>query len=112
MGIADDDMGDRDERPPNAFGNPTAATFPKHVISAGKVVTDSTLPAATQQLVALRAGQINGCGFCVDMHRLDVITRQPAGDYRPGPFGWPEQSAMRVPARSAPPVLGAGSSVM
>ena len=44
----------------------------KYITSAGKVITDSTLPAATQQLVALRASQINGCGFCTDMHTKDA----------------------------------------
>lgn len=29
---------------------------------------DSALPRATRELVKLRASQINGCGFCVDMH--------------------------------------------
>jgi AhpD family alkylhydroperoxidase len=36
------------------------------------VVSDSTLPAATQELVKLRASQINGCGFCSDMHTKDA----------------------------------------
>jgi AhpD family alkylhydroperoxidase len=36
------------------------------------VVSDSTLPAATQELVKLRASQINGCGFCTDMHSKDA----------------------------------------
>jgi AhpD family alkylhydroperoxidase len=36
------------------------------------VVSDSTLPAATQKLVKLRASQINGCGFCTDMHTKDA----------------------------------------
>ncbi|MGP3961052.1 carboxymuconolactone decarboxylase family protein [Nonomuraea sp. 3N208] len=40
----------------------------KYITSAGKVVSDSPLPAATQELVRLRVSQINGCGFCVDMH--------------------------------------------
>ena len=30
------------------------------------------LPAATVGLVELRASQINGCGFCVDMHARDL----------------------------------------
>jgi AhpD family alkylhydroperoxidase len=30
------------------------------------------LPAATQELVSLRASQIIGCGFCVDMHTKDA----------------------------------------
>jgi AhpD family alkylhydroperoxidase len=56
----------------NAFANPVAAKFIKHIISAGKVLENSTLPAATQELVKLRASQINGCGFCTDMHTKDA----------------------------------------
>jgi AhpD family alkylhydroperoxidase len=52
----------------NLFGNPVAGKFLKHIVSAGKVVADSTLPATTRDLVLLRASQINGCGFCTDMH--------------------------------------------
>ena len=56
----------------NAFGNPVAAKFLHHINAAGKVVSDSTLPAATQELVKIRASQINGCGFCLDMHTKDA----------------------------------------
>src|SRR5580698_9420762 len=54
------------------YDNPAAAKFTKYLISAGKVVSDSALPAATQQLVEIRASQINGCAFCVDMHTKDA----------------------------------------
>ena len=56
----------------NLFANPIAGKILKYITSAGKVITDSTLPAATQQLVTLRASQINGCGFCTDMHTKDA----------------------------------------
>jgi AhpD family alkylhydroperoxidase len=56
----------------NLFDNRVAATFLKHVSSAGRVILDSTLPAATQELVRLRASQINGCGFCTDMHAKEA----------------------------------------
>jgi AhpD family alkylhydroperoxidase len=56
----------------NLFGNPVAGKFLRHIVSAGKVVADSTLPAATRELVLLRASQINGCGFCTDMHFKDA----------------------------------------
>lgn len=56
----------------NLFGNPLAEKFLRYINSAGKVVSDSTLPAATQELVKLRASQINGCGFCTDMHTKDA----------------------------------------
>ncbi|GII01611.1 carboxymuconolactone decarboxylase family protein [Planobispora takensis] len=32
----------------------------------------SSLPHSTLELVKLRASQINGCGFCVDMHSHDM----------------------------------------
>ena len=57
----------------NLFGTSLAANFLKYINSAGKVVADSTLPAATQELVKLRASQINGCGFCTDMHTKDAL---------------------------------------
>ncbi|WP_409472483.1 carboxymuconolactone decarboxylase family protein [Streptomyces sp. HC307] len=57
----------------NVFGSPIAGKFLKHIVSAGKVLADSPLPAATQELVNLRASQINGCGFCTDMHTKDAL---------------------------------------
>ena len=56
----------------NPFGNTIAATFAKHINSAGAVVTGSPLPAATQELVKIRASQINGCAACTDMHTKDA----------------------------------------
>jgi AhpD family alkylhydroperoxidase len=52
------------------FSNPasTAAKSAKHFGSASKVIfDDSTLPAATQRLVLLRASQINGDGYGTDV---------------------------------------------
>src|SRR6476646_2905434 len=57
----------------NLAESPTGAKFGKYLVSANKVVSDSTLPAATQELVKLRASQINGCGFCTDMHIKDAL---------------------------------------
>jgi alkylhydroperoxidase family enzyme len=52
----------------NYFESPVARKFVQYLNSAGKVVHDSTLPAATVQLVEIRASQINGCAVCIDMH--------------------------------------------
>ncbi|MFH8749471.1 carboxymuconolactone decarboxylase family protein [Streptomyces rimosus] len=57
----------------NLFGSPAAGKFLKHLVSAGQAVTDSGLPVATQELVKLRASQINGCGFCTDMHTKEAV---------------------------------------
>ncbi|MCQ4207687.1 carboxymuconolactone decarboxylase family protein [Streptomyces longispororuber] len=54
------------------FGNALGARVLKHINSANKVLTDSTLPQTTQELVKIRASQINGCGFCTDMHTKDA----------------------------------------
>jgi AhpD family alkylhydroperoxidase len=56
----------------NLFGSPVAAKVLKYLNSAGKAVRDSTLPVATQHLVEIRASQINGCGYCTDMHTKDA----------------------------------------
>lgn len=56
----------------NLFENPLVMKVVKHVNGAGKALSESTLPAATQELVKLRASQINGCGMCTDMHSKDA----------------------------------------
>jgi AhpD family alkylhydroperoxidase len=54
------------------FGNPVVGKFSKYLVTASRAVEDSGLPALTQELVKLRASQINGCGFCTDMHSKDA----------------------------------------
>ena len=56
----------------NVYGNTVAATFAKYIDSAGKVVSESTLPAATHELVKIRGSQINGCAACSDLHTKDA----------------------------------------
>ncbi|MER6633367.1 carboxymuconolactone decarboxylase family protein [Streptomyces sp. NPDC000987] len=56
----------------NLFSSAVAGRFLKHLNAAGGAVTDSPLPLATQELVKLRASQINGCGFCTDMHSKEA----------------------------------------
>src|SRR6516164_9295786 len=54
------------------YDNEVAAKFAKCINSAGAVVTNSSLPATTQELVKIRASQINGCAGCTDMHTKDA----------------------------------------
>src|SRR5919198_57372 len=56
----------------NLFENSVVAKVGKYINSAGRAITESTLPAATQELVKIRASQINGCGMCLDMHTKDA----------------------------------------
>jgi AhpD family alkylhydroperoxidase len=52
----------------NLFDSPTAAKAAKRFANASMVLEESTLPKALRELVMLRASQINGCGFCLDVH--------------------------------------------
>ena len=54
------------------LGNELAMKFAKYINSAGRVLSESSLPAATQELVKIRASQINGCAYCTDMHTKDA----------------------------------------
>ncbi|MFD0902580.1 carboxymuconolactone decarboxylase family protein [Actinomadura sediminis] len=53
------------------YGNPAATKFMKH-LQAAATAGKSALPPATQELVKIRASQINGCGVCTDMHTKDA----------------------------------------
>ncbi|MGS2642777.1 carboxymuconolactone decarboxylase family protein [Streptosporangium sp. LJ11] len=57
----------------NYFTDPTAGKILKHFMAAGKALKESPLPAATQELVALRVSQINGCAVCLDMHTKEAV---------------------------------------
>ncbi|MFE1766993.1 carboxymuconolactone decarboxylase family protein [Streptomyces angustmyceticus] len=54
------------------IGNPFAGKIVKHFIAANQEAASSALPAATQELVKIRASQINGCAGCLDMHTKDA----------------------------------------
>jgi AhpD family alkylhydroperoxidase len=60
-----------------SYANAVATEFAKAINTAGAVVTHSALPATTQELVKIRASQINGCAACTDMHTKDA---QHAGE--------------------------------
>lgn len=52
--------------------NALGARFAKRFASAGLVIEQSSLPRTTRELVSLRASQINGCGWCIDMHTKEA----------------------------------------
>lgn len=56
----------------NMFDNEVAAKFSKRFANTSLVIAQSSLPNATQELVSLRASQINGCGLCIDMHTKEA----------------------------------------
>jgi AhpD family alkylhydroperoxidase len=54
------------------FTNPVMTKFVKYLASANRAVAESALPPGTQELMKLRASQINGCAVCVDMHSKEA----------------------------------------
>ncbi|MGP3966729.1 carboxymuconolactone decarboxylase family protein [Streptomyces sp. 6N223] len=56
----------------NLLANDLGAKIAKRIYNVALAIADSPLPQATQNLVMLRASQINGCGFCVDYHAKDA----------------------------------------
>ncbi|MER5910364.1 carboxymuconolactone decarboxylase family protein [Streptomyces sp. NPDC001982] len=56
----------------NLFDSPTAAKVAKRFYNTSLALEQSTLPKSLRELVELRVGQINGCGFCVDIHTKEA----------------------------------------
>ena len=54
------------------FGSELMTQFFRKFNGAGQVATGSALPRTTQELVKVRASQINGCGLCTDMHTKEA----------------------------------------
>jgi AhpD family alkylhydroperoxidase len=56
----------------NMMENELGARFAKRFAAASLVIAQSPLPRSTQELVGLRASQINGCGWCTDLHTKEA----------------------------------------
>jgi AhpD family alkylhydroperoxidase len=55
------------------FGSDLMAQFFRRFNGAAEIATESALPKTVQELVRVRASQINGCDFCTDMHTKDAL---------------------------------------
>lgn len=85
----------------NYFGHPLAGKVLKHINSAGKLVQDSTLPTTVQELVKIRASQINGCGFCTDMHTKEATAAGETPQRLHLIAAWREAKVFTEPERAA-----------
>jgi AhpD family alkylhydroperoxidase len=56
----------------NLFENEVGSRFAKRFAGTATILQQSTVPHSTQELLALRASQINGCGHCIDMHTKEA----------------------------------------
>lgn len=57
----------------NLFSTATGAKLGKRFAGLGMALHESPLSKTTSELVSLRASQLNGCGFCLDMHVKEAI---------------------------------------
>jgi AhpD family alkylhydroperoxidase len=85
----------------NLFENEVGARFVKRFANASLVIQDSPLPRATQELVSLRASQINGCGLCVDMHTKDAAAAGETAVRLNLVAAWRESTVFTEPERAA-----------
>ncbi|MGW7262244.1 carboxymuconolactone decarboxylase family protein [Streptomyces sp. NPDC054842] len=95
----------------NLFASPTAGKVLKHFMSAGKALKDSPLPAATQELVALRVSQINGCAVCIDMHTKDAAAAGEASVRLHLVAAWREATVFTEAERAALELAEEGTRV-
>ncbi|WP_433225048.1 carboxymuconolactone decarboxylase family protein [Microtetraspora malaysiensis] len=56
----------------NLMTNELGAKIGKRFYNVSLAIEQSSLPKATQDLVMLRVSQINGCGWCVDVHTKEA----------------------------------------
>ncbi|MBX6385804.1 MAG: carboxymuconolactone decarboxylase family protein [Microbispora sp.] len=54
------------------MSNELGVKIARRIANVNLAIQESPLPRATQDLVMLRASQINGCGFCVDYHTKEA----------------------------------------
>jgi AhpD family alkylhydroperoxidase len=84
-----------------AMANAVAGKVVKYLVSADRAVAESTVPASTLELVKLRASQINGCGFCTDMHTKDAEAAGESSTRLNLVAAWPEATVFTDAERAA-----------
>ena len=85
----------------NLMASELGAKFAKWFASASMVLIQSTLPEATQNLVQLRASQINGCGYCTDVHSKDAAAAGETATRINLVAAWRESTVFNEAERSA-----------
>ncbi|MEV7405231.1 carboxymuconolactone decarboxylase family protein [Streptomyces sp. NPDC091267] len=95
----------------NYFASPTAGKALKYLMSAGRTLKDSALPAVTQELVSLRVSQINGCAACIDMHTKEAAAAGETSVRLNLLVAWQEATVFTEAERAALAVAEEGTRV-
>lgn len=85
----------------NLLGNDIFRKLIKQMIALGKVTSASTVPAATLALVNIRASQLNGCSFCLDMHIKDALRAGETAVRLSLVAAWQEATVFTRPEKAA-----------
>ncbi|MFD6353708.1 carboxymuconolactone decarboxylase family protein [Nocardia tengchongensis] len=85
----------------NVYANDIAAKFNKRLVTAARVIDESTLPKTTQELVKIRSSQINSCGMCLDMHTKDAAHAGETPVRLAMVAAWKESTVFTDPERAA-----------
>lgn len=81
--------------------NEIGAKFVKRLVTAARVIDESPLPKPTQELVKIRASQINSCGMCLDMHTKDATHAGETPVRLAMIAAWRESTVFTDPERAA-----------
>lgn len=81
--------------------NPLASKVIGQLVAADRRLEQSTLPVSVQELIKIRASQINGCGFCLDMHTKDAMAAGESALRLNMVAAWPEATVFTEAERAA-----------
>ncbi|MFI1995612.1 carboxymuconolactone decarboxylase family protein [Actinoplanes sp. NPDC020271] len=73
----------------------------KGFLAVTRAVASSSLPQSTAHLVEIRASQINGCAFCIDMHTKDAVHAGESHQRLHLIAGWREATVFTEAERAA-----------
>lgn len=83
------------------FGSELMTEFFRRFNAASQVATESALPKTVQELVRIRASQINGCGMCTDMHTKDALAAGETQQRLNLVAAWRDAKVFTEPERAA-----------
>ena len=88
-----------------------AGTVPEalQALALAKAAVKGGIPPTTHKLVHLRASQINGCSFCVDMHSRELRDAGEPDERIWGVAGWRESPYFDDAERAALALAEAGT---
>ena len=81
--------------------NTVTVRVSKALIAANRAIGASALPSTVNELVKIRASQINGCAFCVDMHTKDATAAGEDPQRLHLVAAWREATVFTDPERAA-----------